>query len=101
MKISSNQKILGVVAIVGIAAFLYQRNKEKNLVIGSNTKGPVMTDAASAGFVKEGQWVVGAYDATTNETYVFPEGNIGAGKRIRGRLNVPQGTRYTPSSSAS
>jgi hypothetical protein len=96
MKISKQSKmILGIVGVTIVAAYLFQKNKENKLMAGP-AKSPAMTDASSVGLVKEGQWVVGGYDSQTNETYVYPEGNMGGGKRIKGRLNVPMGTRYWP-----
>lgn len=98
MKISNNQKILAVVAIVGVAAFLYQRKKDKTIAAGG-AKPAVMPDSSSASFAPRedgGRWVVGAYDTANNETYVYPEGNRGGGKRIKGRLNVQIGTTFRP-----
>lgn len=100
MKISHNQKILAVVAIVGVAAYLYQRKKDKAIAYGG-AKPAVMNDASSASFGPGeggGSWKVGAYYPATNETYVYPEGNMRGGYRIMGRLNVPIGTRYSPRS---
>ena len=100
MKISKQtQMIAGVAVLAVVAVMLYKKNKEKKALTAPVVGGaaPAMTDASSAGFVKEGLWSVGAYDPATNETYVFPEGNMGGGKRIKGRLNVPQGTAYRPS----
>jgi hypothetical protein len=49
-------------------------------------------------FTSSGKWVVGGYNPKTNQTWIFPEGNIGGGHYVMGYVNAPQGTTFTPTS---
>jgi hypothetical protein len=42
------------------------------------------------------KYVVGGYDSNTNQTWIYPEGNIGGGHYVIGYVNAPQGTTFTP-----
>lgn len=69
-------KILIGASIVGVAAYLIYKPKTK------------------ASFVRPERWVVGAYQ--NGQTYIYPEGNYAGGYWVRGSVNVPSGTMFTP-----
>jgi hypothetical protein len=93
----NTKQALGAAAIVVIGYFIWKAY-QKNKASAAAPAAAAPSDENSANIVGAGRWVVGAYDASTNETYIFPEGNMGGGKRVRGRINAPQGTMFYPSS---
>lgn len=112
----NHKLLLGAVAVAVIGYLLYKKNKDKKAMttttpivggaapattvaapVAGATAGmpPVMSNAQSAGFgTTSGMWVVGGYDPLTNTTYIFPDGNLGGGTRVTGRMNLPQGSLF-------
>lgn len=93
----NTKQALGAVAIVVILALLYKQYKKKQTAA---LPASTTTDANSSNFAPTptGRWIVGAYNAATNTTYIFPEGNVNGGKSVRGSIGAPVGTPFYPSS---
>jgi len=98
----NTQTILGAILVGAVGYFLYKKYiaTPKVTKVGGNMK--VVEEKSFAGNQDElfselaGQkMVVGGYNAQTNQTYVYPEGNMGGGYFVKGRVNVPSGTTYT------
>jgi hypothetical protein len=75
-----------------------EMNQNKGL-----TEPPMRVSDFSGGedffnFDSSGQYVVGGYNPNTNQTWIYPEGNIGGGHYVMGYVDAPQGTTFTPNS---
>lgn len=95
--------IIGIAIVAGLGYWIWSRRKEGKSVIPSLKT----TDSNSSKFVgdenffnarggKPSRYVVGQYNNQTNQTYVYPEGNIRGGYWVNGTVNAPQGTIFTP-----
>jgi len=81
--------LLGLSAAALVGFLLYNRKENKPKMAAA-----VMPASSSANFLPPEYYIVGGYDASNNTTYIYPEGNMGGGVRISGRLNIIQGSRF-------
>ena len=91
------KQLVGGVLIVGVLYLLYKQYQKNKAAAPAAAPASTTSDSNTANIVGAAKWIVGGYDAVTNTTYVFPEGNLGGGRRIAGRLNVQQGQAFYPS----
>lgn len=91
------KQAIGFLAIAGVLIWLYKTHQKNKAAVAPAALPQSSTpDSAAANFVAATYWLVGDYDPLTNTTYVYPEGNLGGGKKIAGYAK--KGTRFQPSS---
>jgi hypothetical protein len=83
--------ILGLVGLGIVGLVVYNMRKGKIAA----SAGAAMPDNNAANAAGEGLWVIGAYDAPHNRTWIFPSGNMGLGRFVTGYAG-PQGTTFRP-----
>lgn len=83
------------VGAVGGVVYIYKSYKKSKMPTGGATNPENFIGRGSASKAPKAM-VVGGYNAQTNQTYIYPQGNAGGGYWVNGSVNVPQGTTFTP-----
>lgn len=93
----NTQTILGVLVVGYVGYVVYKKfiAKPKVSIGGTIPKESSFSGDESFSGLAGAKMVVGGYNAQTNQTYVYPEGNMGGGYYVKGRVNVPIGSTYT------
>ena len=95
----NTQTILSVLVLGVVGYVVYKKFIAKPKVIkveGTMEKETSSFTGDEQFFNLAGQkMVVGGYNSQTNQTWVFPEGNMGGGYYVKGKVNAPIGSTYT------